>query len=365
MSGNMSTVQRFPTLIATLFCFTMCNSFGNCQPSQSSEPDWVRTGKSQYNWSWLARKFDLNGDQLVTQEEIPLTIEVFSRLDRDWDGVLTEVDFRWEKESVLGTQKETTFALFKQADVNSNGELEGEEWLALFKRVSSEEGPINEEVLEELIYRPRVEKAKREVALRTGNSEYSPGSLAAVVVPQPGDVAPDFELSDPSSEHSIRLSQYQGEKPVVLVFGCYTCGNYRTYSKSLENMYRFWKNDVEFLRVYVREAHPTTKEQVGTSTNQRAGILFEQPKSFAERCEVASKFASTMDVSTPMVVDGINNSVGLLYGAWPDRLYIVDRAGKIAYTGGPGPFGFNPREMEQNLIMLLLDQGSAESKSVH
>ena len=34
------------------------------------------------------------------------------------------------------------------------------------------------------------------------------------------------------------------------------------------------------------------------------------------------------------------------YGAWPDRLYLVGRDGRIAFQGGTGPFGFLPEELE-------------------
>ena len=40
--------------------------------------------------------------------------------------------------------------------------------------------------------------------------------------PKAGDPAPDFELSDVDGEHSVRLSDFQGKKPVALVFGSFT-----------------------------------------------------------------------------------------------------------------------------------------------
>jgi hypothetical protein len=40
--------------------------------------------------------------------------------------------------------------------------------------------------------------------------------------PRVGDQAPDFELSDPSGSMSERLSNFRGERPVVLVFGSFT-----------------------------------------------------------------------------------------------------------------------------------------------
>ena len=57
--------------------------------------------------------------------------------------------------------------------------------------------------------------------------------------------------------------------------------------------------------------------------------------------------------------DGLDDRVGHAYSGMPDRLYILDREGRVAYKGGRGPFGFKPREMEQALILLLLDQQRA------
>ena len=33
------------------------------------------------------------------------------------------------------------------------------------------------------------------------------------------------------------------------------------------------------------------------------------------------------------------------YAAWPERLYIIDEKGTIAYRGGMGPFNYKPAEV--------------------
>jgi hypothetical protein len=58
----------------------------------------------------------------------------------------------------------------------------------------------------------------------------------------------------------------------------------------------------------------------------------------------------------PVVVDEINDPVGHAYSGMPARLYVIDRAGKVAYKSGRGPFGFRPGELEQALVMALLEQ---------
>lgn len=40
--------------------------------------------------------------------------------------------------------------------------------------------------------------------------------------PRVGDMSTDFELSNTSGQHQVRLSDYRGKKPVALVFGSFT-----------------------------------------------------------------------------------------------------------------------------------------------
>jgi len=42
------------------------------------------------------------------------------------------------------------------------------------------------------------------------------------MAPRVGESAPDFELQDVSGQHTVRLSDFHGQKPVALVFGSFT-----------------------------------------------------------------------------------------------------------------------------------------------
>ena len=42
------------------------------------------------------------------------------------------------------------------------------------------------------------------------------------LAPKAGDIAPDFELRDVDGENPVRLSDFRGQKPVVLIFGSFT-----------------------------------------------------------------------------------------------------------------------------------------------
>src|SRR5262249_29181233 len=102
-----------------------------------------------------------------------------------------------------------------------------------------------------------------------------------------------------------------------------------------------------------REAHPTDGWRM--ESNDRAGISFKQPTSTDERTSVAQQCCTTLEIDMPLIVDSIDDRVGHLYSGMPDRLYVIDPDGRVAYQGGRGPFGFMPGEMEQSLVMLLLD----------
>ncbi|MFO1001246.1 MAG: deiodinase family protein [Planctomycetaceae bacterium] len=362
----MRTLRRLAiTTLAALSCAQVCVASDGVSksPDDTAILD-VRSGMTRYDWSWLAASFDENQNGVVEKAELPVAPEDFAKLDRNWDLELTEADFDWSLESPLTRQKETVFALFKSADTNSDGRMQAEELQAVFTKQAGEKGYLNEEELEQLIYVPKVLKARAEAKNRHLHVDFledDDGRLPSNL-PAPCAVAPDFELQNPDNSQKIRLSSFRGKQPVVLVFGCLTCGNYRTYSETLEKMYLDRKADVQFLRVYVREAHPVNDRGV-SETNKKAGILIRQPKTIEERCDVAGRCAVDLNLQTPMVVDGIDNAVGRAYGGWPDRLYIIDVDGNVVYQGGPGPFAFNPKEMEQSLILTLLDQRQRSQKS--
>ena len=72
-----------------------------------------------------------------------------------------------------------------------------------------------------------------------------------------------------------------------------------------------------------------------------------------ERIAVAKTCVEKMNLTITSIIDGMDNKVGMVYDAWPDRLYIVDKEGKIAYKGEKGPGGFRPLEMEIALKKLI------------
>lgn len=94
------------------------------------------------------------------------------------------------------------------------------------------------------------------------------------------------------------------------------------------------------------------------------GAAINQPADLGQRVDVACECCKVLEVSMPLLVDDIDDRVGRAYSGMPDRLYVIDRDGKVVYKGGRGPFGFKPGEMEQSLLMLLLDAMGDEAAIV-
>jgi hypothetical protein len=117
-------------------------------------------------------------------------------------------------------------------------------------------------------------------------------------------------------------------------------------------MYAEYGKEVEFLIVYIREAHPTDGRVSGGNT--RAGINFKQPKTLDERKKVALEMCSELKIKIPAIIDKLDDKVGQDYSGMPDRLYLIGDDGKVVFKGDRGPFGFKPAELEKEIILTLL-----------
>jgi len=96
--------------------------------------------------------------------------------------------------------------------------------------------------------------------------------------------------------------------------------------------------------VYITEAHPTDIWQ--TESNMKEKVLFASPRSEEERAFVAGACVRKLGIEIPAVLDEFGNSTESAYTAWPDRLYLIDAAGRVAYKSRPGPFGFSAEQLK-------------------
>jgi Iodothyronine deiodinase len=104
--------------------------------------------------------------------------------------------------------------------------------------------------------------------------------------------------------------------------------------------------------VYITEAHPTDVWQ--TESNLKEKVVFASPRSEDERAFVAGACVRKLGIEIPAVLDEFGNSTESAYTAWPDRLYLIDAAGRVAYKSRPGPFGFSAEALKAAIQKVVL-----------
>lgn len=109
-----------------------------------------------------------------------------------------------------------------------------------------------------------------------------------------------------------------------------------------------------FLAVYISEAHPSDIWQM--ESNIRDKVVFASPKNQDERAEIAGMCVRRLHMEFPAVLDEFGNSTEQAYTGWPDRIYLLDSHGKIAYKSKAGPFGFKPDALAAALKRMPLAQ---------
>jgi hypothetical protein len=110
---------------------------------------------------------------------------------------------------------------------------------------------------------------------------------------------------------------------------------------SLRDLYKEYGKQVQFIVVYIREAHPLDGWDLGSENRLR------DPQTIEERRQVAGQCEAAMQYGIRTYVDEMDDAVMTTYAAWPERLYLVDTQGRIAYAGGLGPWGFKPGELKE------------------
>lgn len=223
-------------------------------------------------WTALSARYDTNQDGRIDAEEYPRGDEKFRRLDRDNDGSITETDFetRGRRRGGPDIRRRMAGRIVSAADTDESGDVTSEEWTSFLASLEADkDGVVETEKLQGVLERGarggRPERtqprggdlgARRlqmfdrdgdeqieitdlkaifaevdgdgsgvieagEMRMRRGGG--GRGSASGDSVPQPGSIAPDFELPYAKNEDTtVRLSSFAGKRPVALVFGSYT-----------------------------------------------------------------------------------------------------------------------------------------------
>lgn len=166
--------------------------------------------------------------------------------------------------------------------------------------------------------------------------------LRHVNAPMAGEMAPNSEMFDAKSGRKVTVLSLLKEKPMVLIFGSASCTNLENYISDVSRFCDQFGDKVDFAFVYLREAHP----EGGFMPNMtRDGVVITRPalpdpKTMEEKRAVSIEFQKKSSPKLRVFVDSLEDEMAVRWGAWPDRVFVIDPNGEIMYAGGPGPFYF-------------------------
>jgi len=132
--------------------------------------------------------------------------------------------------------------------------------------------------------------------------------------PKAGEQMGDFTLTAMDGSE-VKLSDYRG-KWVVVETASLTCPMYVKNINPIKKLIPKYP-DVEFLVVYVREAHP------GSRTGPH--------RDMAEKIRRAQEMKADYNEPRPVLVDSLDGDMHRAYGSFPNMVYIVDPDGKVVY----------------------------------
>ena len=132
--------------------------------------------------------------------------------------------------------------------------------------------------------------------------------------PGPGEYAPDFELTGLDGS-PVRLSSYRG-RWLVIETASVSC---MMYARNVDNISLLQKKypDVEWLVLYVREAHP--------------GRSRPAHRDLAQKTNLAGALKTDYGESRKVAVDSLDGDMHRALGNLPNMVYVLNPEGEITY----------------------------------
>ncbi|MCH8112156.1 MAG: redoxin domain-containing protein [Proteobacteria bacterium] len=132
--------------------------------------------------------------------------------------------------------------------------------------------------------------------------------------PAVGTKATDFAATTLDGQ-AVQLSAYFG-RSIVLEMGSVTCPIYQSRRGGMESLARAYP-DVQFLVLYVREAHP--------------GQKVTQHQTDADKRARAQGLKDDFGESRTILVDDLAGTAHKIYGEFPNSVFVIDKDGAIVF----------------------------------
>jgi Iodothyronine deiodinase len=122
---------------------------------------------------------------------------------------------------------------------------------------------------------------------------------------------------------------------------------------NLHDLFEEYHQKVQFLIIYINEAHPVDGWWLGKGVWKLVVKLYSPKvamdiyahKTMEERRKAAGQCEETLQYGIRTYVDEMDDAISKAYAAHPTRLYLVGVDGKVAYAAGLGPLDFHPYKL--------------------
>jgi hypothetical protein len=141
-------------------------------------------------------------------------------------------------------------------------------------------------------------------------------ALAFRAGPEPGWAVPDFDLPTLHGGR-IRKADFAGNRPVLFTFASLTDPMAASAAPVLRRLHREWGDEVAFVTVYVREAHP--------------GDRVPQPRTAEWKARHARMLADRDGLPWTVAVDDLEGSFHRAMGGNSNAAYLMDPSGNVAF----------------------------------
>jgi thiol-disulfide isomerase/thioredoxin len=133
---------------------------------------------------------------------------------------------------------------------------------------------------------------------------------------KPGDSLPPFQIVSTNGE-SLENRDVFGDKPVLLIFGSMTCPMTASAMPSLQALYAEFSGQIDFIMLYVREAHP--------------GEHFTQSETIEDKLENARTLKQFYDIRWTVAVDNIDGDLHRALDPKPNAAFLMSNTGEILF----------------------------------
>jgi tetratricopeptide (TPR) repeat protein len=191
---------------------------------------------------------------------------------------------------------------------------------------------------------------QRAVQLRPGSPEARDALQNGFPIDKPGSGDAGIAVGSPAPPIGTFPLNHLS-KPTVLVFGSYTCPKLRSAAADLKRIYDQHHDRIDFRLVYIREAH--AGEQWQSTVNERDGVAVAPAASLPEKQAHADLCLRKLNLPFPALVDGMDAAAETAYQAWPSRLYLIGRNGRVAFNTRLGELDFRPGDLEAAIREIL------------